>query len=341
MALLEPQPIQEKESQLMTHHQDSAVSTISSRRRKPLPIRRTLPILLLLIWALATGPVHADNIIDASGFNNPSDVVAWDPGFDGVTVTWDTRDAHQSLSSGSLKLKDSKLLAGNGFTTIGRCFLVTPGLKYRFRAKTLVPAGQARTTKVLAQTSYNATSNCNNNHILTTLDSNQVVTSGQWQDLQITDFVAPEFAHSVWIRLGSSKQQAGGSVDVLFDEVYLEELTGACVSAPGTLCLGDNRFSVTIDWLTPAGDEGVGTAVPMTLDSGLFWFFEPSNLELLIKVLDACSFTSNYWVFFAATTNVNYRLTVTDTQTGGIKQYINPQNTLAQSVADIEAFPCS
>ena len=80
-----------------------------------------------------------------------------------------------------------------------------------------------------------------------------------------------------------------------------------CEPREGTLCLNDNRFKVEVDWTGLDGTEGTGKAVPLPgrEDSGLFWFFEPENIEILVKVLDACAppFDS-FWVFFAATTNV-------------------------------------
>lgn len=32
---------------------------------------------------------------------------------------------------------------------------------------------------------------------------------------------------------------------------------------------------------------------------GYFWFFEEDNVEVVLKVLDACSFTDRFWVFAA------------------------------------------
>jgi hypothetical protein len=82
----------------------------------------------------------------------------------------------------------------------------------------------------------------------------------------------------------------------------------------------------------------VGHAVPFTDDSGLFWFFSNSNMELLIKVLDGCSFNSHYWVFFAATTDQEFTVTVTDTLTGYVNQYTNPMKHPADAVTDTSAF---
>lgn len=118
---------------------------------------------------------------------------------------------------------------------------------------------------------------------------------------------------------------------------------GPCVADAHTLCFNGSRFSVHVDWEIPGGDAGEGTVVPGATDtSGLFWFFDADNWEMLIKVLDGCGATGHhYWVFFAATTNVQFIVTVTDTQTGAVKTYFNPQGTSADAVTDTSALPCS
>ena len=55
----------------------------------------------------------------------------------------------------------------------------------------------------------------------------------------------------------------------------------------------------------------------------------------MIKVLTGNN--GHYWVFYGALSNVQYTITVTDTQTGAVKPYTNPSGTFA-SVADIFAF---
>jgi hypothetical protein len=111
---------------------------------------------------------------------------------------------------------------------------------------------------------------------------------------------------------------------------------GTCATGPGDLCLGD-RFRVAVAWRTATG-AGVGTARPLTGDTGTFWFFDPANVELVVKVLDGRAINNHFWVFYGALSNVEYTLTVTDTQTGRSKTYRNPQGTLA-SVADTSALP--
>jgi hypothetical protein len=85
------------------------------------------------------------------------------------------------------------------------------------------------------------------------------------------------------------------------------------------------------------GTSGNGAAIPLTSDTGAFWFFDPSNLELTVKVLDGRSINGHFWVFYGALSNVQYTITVTDTQTGAMRIYTNPQNTMA-SVGDVAAF---
>jgi plastocyanin len=113
-----------------------------------------------------------------------------------------------------------------------------------------------------------------------------------------------------------------------------------CVASSTVLCLNNGRFAVHVAYVSGAG-SGDATTVPLPSapDSGLFYFFSPSNIEMLIKVLNACTFsTPRYWVFYAATTNVQLVVTVTDSQTGKVKTYFNPLNNTAAPVQDVNAF---
>jgi hypothetical protein len=110
----------------------------------------------------------------------------------------------------------------------------------------------------------------------------------------------------------------------------------ACEAGPSALCLAQNRFRVEVAWETDSG-SGAGSAVPLTSDTGTFWFFQESNLELMVKVLDARAIDGHFWVFYGALSDVAYTITITDTETGAVKSYVNPAGTLA-SVADTSAF---
>ena len=68
------------------------------------------------------------------------------------------------------------------------------------------------------------------------------------------------------------------------------------------------------------------------------WFFTPNNWEMLVKVLDGCSLNGHFWVFAAATTDVEYVLRVTDMQTGAVREYSNPLGNAAAAITDTSAF---
>jgi hypothetical protein len=112
----------------------------------------------------------------------------------------------------------------------------------------------------------------------------------------------------------------------------------ACAAGATALCLNGSRFRVAIDWKDFQGHTGSGQAVPLTADTGAFWFFGPANLEVVVKVLDGRAVNHNWWVFFGALSNVQYTVTVTDTATGVRKTYRNPSGRFA-SVGDTAAFP--
>ena len=114
---------------------------------------------------------------------------------------------------------------------------------------------------------------------------------------------------------------------------------GACVADETALCLGDGRFRVEVDWATADGGEGAARAVPVGgRDSGLFWFFGPDNWEMLVKVLDGCALNDRFWVFAAATTDLETTLRVTDEVTGEMRQYVHEAGSPSPAVTDTEAF---
>ena len=113
----------------------------------------------------------------------------------------------------------------------------------------------------------------------------------------------------------------------------------ACVTNPTTLCLSGGRFRVTVFYATPAGASGPGMGVGLTGDSGYFWFFDAANIELVVKVLDACTL-GNFWVFAGGLTNVGVTLIVEDTQTGASQTYNNAIGTPFAPLQDTRAFTC-
>lgn len=129
---------------------------------------------------------------------------------------------------------------------------------------------------------------------------------------------------------------AGLSLDQAVER--LDRLT--CVASESTLCLADGRFRVESRWSTPQGDGGAAHAVRLTDDTGTFWFFDPANVEQVVKVLDGCGVNGRFWTFAAGLTNVRVVTTVTDTTTGKVRTYTNAQGRPFEPVQDTGAFAC-
>ncbi len=125
---------------------------------------------------------------------------------------------------------------------------------------------------------------------------------------------------------------------ILIDALFVPQAaSGSCVPSDLRLCLQQERFAVEATWRDFQGNSGVGTAVPLSSDTGYFWFFNNANVEAVIKVLDGRPVNDKFWVYYGALSNVEYTLTVTDTWTGAVKQYLNPSGRFA-SVGDNNAF---
>jgi hypothetical protein len=105
-----------------------------------------------------------------------------------------------------------------------------------------------------------------------------------------------------------------------------------------TLCVGNGRFSVQASFDAGGGNSGLAHAVPLTGDTGYLWFFNQSNVEVVVKVLNGCSLNSKYWVFAGGLTNVKVTMTVTDVQAKTTKTYHNPARTTFQPIQDTSAF---
>jgi hypothetical protein len=113
----------------------------------------------------------------------------------------------------------------------------------------------------------------------------------------------------------------------------------ACTPNATTYCANGNRFQVSIIFSAPnlGITNAPAQAVALTGDTGYFWFFSSNNVEVVVKVVDGRAFNNFYWVFEGALTDVDYTITVIDTQTGQIKTYHNTAGHIG-SFADTAAF---
>ena len=113
-----------------------------------------------------------------------------------------------------------------------------------------------------------------------------------------------------------------------------------CVPSPDTLCLLGNRFQVQATFRDYAGNAGKAGAQALTSDSGALWFFGAANLELMVKIVPFCgSGVNRYAVYAGGLTDVEVKLTVTDTKDGTAHDFTNPLGTLFTPVRDAP-FSC-
>ncbi|HVS62660.1 MAG TPA: Calx-beta domain-containing protein [Thermoanaerobaculia bacterium] len=113
----------------------------------------------------------------------------------------------------------------------------------------------------------------------------------------------------------------------------------SCGEEETALCLRDGRFQATLLWES-ADQDGAGQPVPLTDETGTFWFFEPDNVEAVVKVLDACDVNGHFWVFAAGITNLATDLQVLDLETSATRRYTSTLGTPFVPVLDVEAFEC-
>ena len=74
--------------------------------------------------------------------------------------------------------------------------------------------------------------------------------------------------------------------------------------------------------------------------SGLLYFFDRDNVEVLVKVLDGCAINGHRWVFIAPATTLAFHLEVVERSTGNVFTHRNPRSVTAATVSDTTAFAC-
>ncbi len=156
---------------------------------------------------------------------------------------------------------------------------------------------------------------------------------------------------------------------VVFGATPLAVLVGLALTAPvgaqtegncegGT---GDSglcyygRFHVTVEWqdfsgnpYAVPGNVTAGTGQGVVIDSmssapteaGYFWFFTPDAAEVVVKIIDGTQINGKFWVFAASLTDVEYTITVVDTQGSDQATYVNPPGHFTL-FADTNAFPAT
>jgi hypothetical protein len=121
---------------------------------------------------------------------------------------------------------------------------------------------------------------------------------------------------------------------------------GRCETAGDRLCLLNDRFSVEVDFVDP--NSGTGLKEPAQVipsltmgKTGFFWFFNSSNIELAVKMLDGRALNGHFWLLYGGLSDVEYEITATDTATdtatGRTSTYRNEAGGICGQI-DTKAF---
>jgi|CXWL01.1.fsa_nt_gi hypothetical protein len=131
-------------------------------------------------------------------------------------------------------------------------------------------------------------------------------------------------------------------------EISQQSVASVCAPGATTLCIddqpGDRRWRLGLHYHTTRsgglqGDGPVTALAPAGISQGgIISFLDPTNPELLVKVLNGCGINHHYWLFYAATTDLGFELAVEDTTTGTVVTYTNPDRATAATVTDTSAF---
>jgi CSLREA domain-containing protein len=150
--------------------------------------------------------------------------------------------------------------------------------------------------------------------------------------------LAPSITCSGADQRGLPRPADGDADGLLGCDAGAVERSPGCQPGVRTLCLGDgNRFQATARWTTRDG-SGEAQALPLTSDTGAFWFFAAQNLEIQIKVIDGCAVNNRFWVFASGLTDVGVEITVEDTRTGESWMYGRQRGAAFPTVTDTDAF---
>ncbi|MYA08270.1 MAG: hypothetical protein F4060_09550 [Holophagales bacterium] len=110
---------------------------------------------------------------------------------------------------------------------------------------------------------------------------------------------------------------------------------------PETSPLVFDGYNVRMCYETGGGTVGEAKAgIWASGESGLLWFFNRDNAEVLVKVLNGCHINNHRWVYVAPVTDLAFNLYVVDSQ-GRTWSHHNRQGDTASTRSDNEAFPCN
>ena len=147
-------------------------------------------------------------------------------------------------------------------------------------------------------------------------------------NIPILDDLDSEAAETLSIALSQPSGATLGSPAAATLTIFDNENVPPCVDGEFQVCLL-GRFLASIHWVRPNNQgQGEGRVAKLTDSAASFEFFEPGNVEVVLKMKDACALPQsnplrNFWAFVAGLTNVRVKLTIIDTESGAMRRFFN------------------
>ncbi len=117
----------------------------------------------------------------------------------------------------------------------------------------------------------------------------------------------------------------------------------ACEPRPVTTLRGGYTVNMCVEHIRD-GETVMEEVKNYGLDSeqsAILYFFQPSNAEVLIKLLDGCRINGHRWAFVAPVTTLAFNLSIEPPGGGKAWTHENRLNRTAAAKSDIKAFACA
>lgn len=282
--------------------------------------------------ALAESATAGNNLLTNGNFD--TGISSW---LHDQDVVWSSDDAGGNPASGSLEIRNDDD-APVGDEDAEQCFALTQGsydFHADFRLLGQTPLGTANVELKLYSQAGCPDAEQVDSRVLAVGTAREA-----WTPLLATGVQIPSGVASGKLKLETIKTSVGTLIG-RYDRVSFATpniAPGVCTPSANVLCLRGNRFQVTADWVTGLGTSGQGFAVKLTDDTGYFWFFDPANVETVVKVLDGCVVNDRFWVYSGGLTDLGITLTVSDSQSGADAVYQNVLGTPFVTITDVNAL---
>ena len=110
------------------------------------------------------------------------------------------------------------------------------------------------------------------------------------------------------------------------------------------LFLNGGRFQTSLTWKRGSQDEfRSAQGVVLENETGFdetayFWFEDPANIDVIVRVFNGCQFNDNFWVFYGSLTDAAFDIQVTDIETGLEKIFTHSGFKIGKPIQDTDAF---